>query len=86
MNQGRYRLYVELVKRAEKQGFYSGDRLTLLMDIESADKAFNIRLEEWLTADDVNFGHDILGIIGNVNRSSFPSIDFGHFVPRFAGE
>lgn len=86
MNQERYKLYVELAKRAESMGIYHGKRLTLLLDIESADKAFSLRLEELLNADNVNFRHDLLGIINNINRRSFPSMDFGHFVPRFAGE
>lgn len=34
---------------------YTGERLSLLMDIESADEKFNLRLEEWLAADDFGF-------------------------------
>lgn len=75
--------YVEIADRAEKLG-YKGCRLSLLMDIESADKAFNIRLNDWLNADDFNFAHDLYGIVNNINRTEFPAKDFGFFVPRFA--
>lgn len=32
------------------------------MDIESADRKFNIRLDEWLQADLFNFTHDFYGL------------------------
>lgn len=78
------RKYLEIAKRAEKEGIYSGDRLSLIMDIESADKKFNLKLEEWLAADEFNFCHDLVGIVNNIVRDNFPSTDFGNFVPRFA--
>lgn len=78
-------LYVKICERAEKQG-YKGERLTLLMDIESADKEFNLRLEDLLNAEDYDFAHDVGGIVQNINRSTFPATDFNFFVPRFAGE
>ena len=56
----------------------------LLMDIESADETFNLRLEDWLNADDFNFTHDLMGIVNNVKRDTFPAKDFGLFVPRYA--
>lgn len=65
---------------------YKGERISLLMDIESADQKFNIRLDDWLKADKFNFAHDILGIIDNINRTESPTNDFGFFVPRFADE
>lgn len=55
------------------------------MDIESADEKFNLRLEEWLAADDFNFIHDLYGIMDHIVRDKFPADDFGFFVPRFAG-
>ena len=64
---------------------YTGERLSLLMDIESADEKFNLRLEEWLTADDFNFIHDLYGIMDHIVRDKIPADDFGFFVPRFAG-
>ena len=80
----RYELYAKICDRAEGRGYY-GDRLSLMMDIESADKKFNLRLEELLNADDFNFFHDIKGIMENIVRDTFPATDFGLFVPRFAG-
>lgn len=76
-------MYVKLAERAEKMGIYSGERFTLLMDIENADKAFNLRLEELLNADNFNFAHDIVGIVNNIDRRN--PTDFNLFVPRFAG-
>lgn len=81
----RFLKYVEICERAEIIGICA-DRTTVLMDIESADKKFNLRLDEWLNADEFNFVHDYLGIRNNINRSEFPATDFGLFVPRFSGE
>lgn len=79
----RMELYGKICDRADKMG-YQQERVGLLMDIESADIKFNLRLEELLNADDFNFAHDIIGIISNIKRDSFPATDFGLFVPRFA--
>lgn len=54
------------------------------MDIESADKVFDLRLEDLLNADDFNFAHDISGIVNNAVRTDYPATDFNGFVPRFA--
>lgn len=80
----RFLMYVSIAERAEKMGIYHGERHTLLMDIESADKVFNLRLEDWLKADDFNFAHDVVGIVNNIDRNKFPATDFNLFVPRFA--
>lgn len=79
----RFLMYVKLAQRAEGMGIYNGERSTLLMDIESADKVFNLRLEDLLNADDGNFTHDIIGIVNNVDRSQFPATEFNLFVPRY---
>ena len=84
MNKKRYFKYVEIAERAENEGLYDGERISLLMDIESADKKFNLRLDEWLAADKFNFAHDLYGIMNNILRDKFPATDFGFFVPRFA--
>ena len=81
----RYMKYVAIAERAEHEGLYKGERINLLMDIESADKKFNLRLDDWLNADEFNFAHDLYGIMNNIVRDSFPAINFGLFVPRFAG-
>lgn len=79
----RFKKYIAIAERAEKLG-YKGDRTDLLMDIESADIKFNLRLDDWLSADVFNFTHDVYGIVNNINRSEYPATDFGFFVPRFA--
>lgn len=81
----RFMMYVKIAQRAENMGIYTGERSTLLMDIESADNAFNMRLEDWLNADNFNFTHDIVGIVNNVDRRKFPATEFHCFLPRFAG-
>lgn len=85
-NKERYMMYVKIAERAEKMGIYKGERFTLIMDLESADNHFNLRLEDFLNADDFNFAHDVVGIVNNVNRAEFPSKDFGFFLPRFSGK
>lgn len=77
--------YVEICKRAEQMGICRGDRTTALMDVESADVAFCLRLDEWLAAEPFDFAHDFCGIQSNIVRDRFPSVDFGLFVPRFSG-
>ncbi len=78
----KFMMYVKLAQRAEGMGIYTGERFTLLMDIENADKVFNLRLEDLLNADDFNFAHDIVGIVNNINRNN--PTDFNLFVPRYA--
>lgn len=80
----RFLMYVKVAERAEEMNIYNGQRMSLLMDIESADNAFNLRLEDLLKADNFNFAHDVVGIVNNINRNEFPAKDFGYFVPRFA--
>ena len=77
--------YSKIADRAYEDGLYKGDRVSLLMDIESADMVFNIRLDEWLKADKFNFAHDLWGITKNIIRDEFPATNFGLFVPEFAG-
>ena len=81
-NKERFMMYVEIAKRAEEMEIYNGERFTLLMDLEHADNAFNLRLEDLLNADNFNFAHDVIGIANNINRETK---DFGLFVPRYAG-
>ena len=76
--------YVAICERAEREyPEVKKDRLSNMMDIESADWQFNLRLDDWLAADDVNFYHDFFGIIRESDRSTFPAT-FGLFVPRFS--
>ena len=78
----KFMMYVKLAERAEEMGIYKGERFTLLMDLENADKTFNLRLEDMLNADNANFAHDIVGIVNNIDRRN--PTDFNLFVPRFA--
>lgn len=82
----RYLKYVAICERAERMGIRQGNRMSALMDIESADKKFNLRLDDWLNADDFNFAHDFSGIQNHIERGAFPATDFGLFIPRFAGK
>ena len=82
-DKSRFMMYVKLAQRAEGMGIYHGERITLLMDIENADKVFDLKLDELLNADDGNFTHDIVGIMANINRNN--PTDFNFFVPRYAG-
>ena len=59
--------------------------MSRLMDLQSADKEFNLRLDEFLNADEENFAHDVFGIWRESNRETYPCT-FGFFVPRFAEE
>lgn len=77
----RHEKYMQIIERAKKMGITREDSMSHLMDIESADIKFNLRLEEWLQADNFNFIHDFLGIYDNVGKENF-----GFFVPRFCGK
>ena len=80
----KFMMYVKIAQRAEGMDLYNGERSTFLMDLESADNVFSLRLEDLLNTDDVNFAHDIVGIVNNIDRSEFPATNFGLFVPRYS--
>ena len=62
-----------------------GDRISRMMDLQSADKEFNLRLDEMLKLSmTYDFAHDIFGIWTESNRETYPAT-FGLFVPRFSG-
>lgn len=84
----RHLTYAAIMGRATVLGLMEETEATeRMMDIESADKKFHLRLADWLNADDFNFMHDFYGIRNNIDRKNgFPATDFGLFVPRFAGE
>ena len=83
MTKDRFLLRAMIAQRAENMNLLMFDRLSLMMDLEEADKQFNLKLEELLNADDLNFSHDIAGIQNNINRETK---DFNFFVPRFSGK
>lgn len=78
----------KIVARAQSLGLYEDNRVTAFLDVQNAAKHFNMRLEDWLNADDFNFVHDIVGIYKAINRIAYPA-DFSNdpwFLPRFAGK
>lgn len=73
---------VEIAKRAEEKGLLMFDRLSLIMDVETAHEQFKLKLDELLEADDYNFSHDIIGIQQNINRNT--KVIENCFLPRYA--
>lgn len=84
----RHLKYVDIATRATVMELMDkSETVDRIMDIESTDGKFNLRLDDWLKADDFNFAHDFFGIRDSINRKNgFPAKDFGFFVPRFAGQ
>lgn len=83
-----YELINNIVDRAQNFGLYEDNRMTAHMDIVNATKYFNMRLEEWLGAEEYDFIHDIVGIYKAIDRSKYLA-DFSNdpwFLPRFAGK
>ena len=83
-----YELIDKIVSRAQSLGLYKDNRVTAHIDVVNATKHFNMRLEDWLNAEDFDFVHDIVGIYKAIDRSKYPA-DFSNdpwFLPRFVGE
>ena len=59
------------------------DKMTLEMDLAATHAHTPLRLDDLLEADDFNFGHDIFGIMGHIDRTTGKLQDC--FLPRFAG-
>lgn len=78
----RMELKLRIIERAEKAGLSLNTRTTAIIDLDNADQQFNLRLNDWLAADDVDFAHDWVGIQANMNRDS--GLIESLFVPRFA--
>ena len=74
----RNRKYGAICARAKAMGIMKGDAIGAIMDIDSADQKFNLRLDEFLEADNFNFAHDFIGIQENIVKESFPATDFGY--------
>ena len=81
--QERYDYYSKITKRLLDLG-YNVDGTTLMMDIESADLHFQLKLKELYEANDENFTHDVVGIMNHIDRTSLPSTNFNFFLPRYA--
>jgi hypothetical protein len=88
MGKRNYEEYIQIITRAKETGLLQNyNIISVMMDIESADIKFNLRLADWIKADQFNFAHDFVGIINNIHRNNgFPATNFGYFVPRFAGK
>lgn len=78
----RFEKIIKIIEKAEAMGIGQGDRITRILDIENADKQFNLDLDDWLNADNLDFAHDFIGIQNHMNRETGLCEDF--FVPRFA--
>ena len=59
-------------------------RMTLVIDIDSACGQFGFDASRLLNADDETFAHDVSGIVGHMDRSSYPGKVGDCFVPRVA--
>lgn len=73
---------VKICERAEEMGISAGERMTLIMDLDTTNEIIGLNLEGLLAADDMNFAHDIIGIQRHINRKTKEMDDF--FVPRYA--
>ena len=72
----------KIVDRAEQNDLFCDSRLNHVLDVTNAAKQFDMRLQEWLEADDENFCHDWFGIYAHINRETCRVEDL--FMPRFA--
>ena len=89
MNKERFIKLISICERAEREyptiTKWYGERVSRMMDLQSADEEFNLRLDEFLNAHEENFAHDVFGIWRESNRETYPCT-FGFFVPRFSGK
>jgi hypothetical protein len=74
---------LKIVKRAQSMGIAQGSQCTQFIDIEKAFDQFDMRLDDWLAADNFNFSHDFCGIQNCMNRRT-GKVE-GLFLPRFSG-
>ena len=58
------------------------EKMTAMMDIESAHKDIPLDLDALLNARDETFAHDVGGIRQHMDRSTFPGKLTDCFVPR----
>ena len=75
-------LIAKICDRAERMGIRKGSRLTATMDVNLAADHFNMKLSEWLEADNFNFAHDFVGIQNHIDRIT-KTFD-NRFLPRFS--
>lgn len=82
MTKNEHLLIAEIAKRAEEQGLLHYERISLIMDLQTAHEQFNLALDELLNAPDLDFAHDINGIQQNINRQTKTVENL--FLPRYA--
>jgi hypothetical protein len=83
VNQKKVDLIMDIVDRGwEKMKTYYKDKLSMMMDIDTANRDCPLKLQELLKADEFNFYHDITGIYKNLNRKTKKLENC--FLPRFA--
>lgn len=77
-------IIADIAKRADDMGLLHYDRMSIMMDLECADKHFGLDLNGLLNAEQEDFAHDILGIQNNIDRrtKTFENL----FLPRFAAQ
>jgi len=74
-------LLIEIAKKAVKM--YNLDYQKLVMDLTATHCNGNkLKLKNFLNSDNLNFGHDIFGIINNIDRNSGKLLNC--FLPRFS--
>ena len=76
-----YKIIDNIVDRAIKDNDIIKDRLSLFMDIDFTHRETPLKLQKFLEADDLNFFHDIYGILQNFNRQTKKMENC--FLPRF---
>lgn len=77
-------LIQRIVDRATYLGGDYASRLTMMLDLELAYAAFQLRLEDLLNAPTADFLHDVSQIGAYINRAT-KTFDVD-FVPRYAGK
>ena len=84
-NRERFEQRMRVVERAERMGIvdWREARFNRVMDLDFADRQFDLRLDLMLEAPDEDFAHDWIGIHTHINRETCKVEDC--FVPRYAG-
>jgi hypothetical protein len=78
-----YDLIAKIAQRAASEFNFTDDRMTLLMDLTACHaNGCPLQLAELLEAEPGDFGHDVGGIVGHMNRQTGELGDC--FLPRYA--
>jgi len=82
----QFKICMKIANRAEKENLFmfDDDKLSLILDLECAINKFDLKLNDLLNTDNINFAHDIYGIQNNLNRQTKEFENY--FVPRFANK